>query len=68
MKFQDGCENNLTSNQLFIVIVEKIPEDKEPEFFEIPGIPEEQVGLEKRYYQCVYGMQWFLKEVNVDSN
>ena len=27
-RFQDGCEENLSSNQLTIVILEKVPEDK----------------------------------------
>ena len=33
--FQSGCKNNLSSNKLSVVIVEKIPEEKEPEFYEI---------------------------------
>ena len=45
--FQDGCENNLSSNQLTVVIVEKIPEEKELEVSEIAEIPEEQIELEK---------------------
>ena len=53
MRFQDGCENNLSSNQLAIVIVEKIPEEKEREVFVIPEIPEEQVELENGYCHCV---------------
>ena len=59
VRFQDGCKNNLSSNQLTMVIVEKIPEEKEPEVFLIPEIPEEQVELKKGYYQCVYGMLRF---------
>ena len=43
VKFQDGCENNLSYNQLTILIVENIPEEKEPEVFEITETPEEQV-------------------------
>ena len=43
MSFENGCENNLSSNQLTIVIVEKILEEKEPEESEISEIPEEQV-------------------------
>ena len=46
-RFQDGCKNNLSSNELTIVIVEKIPEEEEPEVFENPEIPEKQVDLEK---------------------
>ena len=56
VRFQDGCKNNMSSNQLTIVIVENIPEEKEPEVFEIPDIPEEQVELEKGYYLSVYVM------------
>ena len=48
--FQNGCENNLSSNQLTVVIVEKIPEEKEPSASKIAEIPEEQVELEKGYY------------------
>ena len=40
VSFQYGCENNLSLNQLTIFIVEKIPEDKEPEVFKNREIPE----------------------------
>ena len=56
MRFQYGCENNLSSNQLTVVIVEKIQEEKEPEVSEISKITKEQVELEKGYYICVYVM------------
>ena len=45
VKFQDGCKNNLSSNQLTIVILEKIPEEKEPEVSKTAEIPEEKVEL-----------------------
>ena len=32
LRFKDRYENNQSSNQLTVVIVEKIPEEKEPEF------------------------------------
>ena len=54
-------ENNLSLNQITILILEKIPEETELEVFIIPEIPEEQVGLEKGYYRCVYAMLWFQK-------
>ena len=57
--FQHGCENNMFSNQLTIVIVEKILEEKEPEVFAIPEIPEDQVELDKGYYRCVHVMLQF---------
>ena len=47
VRFQNGYKNNISLNQLTIVIVEKIPEEKEPEVSEIAEIPEEQVKLEK---------------------
>ena len=59
VRFQNGCENNHSSNQLTVVIVEQIPEEKEPEVFKIAEIPEEQVELEKGYYRCVYFMLQF---------
>ena len=59
MRFQNGFQNSMSSNQLTVVIVEKIPEEKEPEVSEISNIPEDQVELEKEYYQCVYFMLRF---------
>ena len=38
VRFQYGCENNLSSNQLAIMIVEKILEKNEPEVFTNPEI------------------------------
>ena len=45
VKFQDGCKNNMSSNKTTIIIVDNIPEDKEPKVFKITEIPEEQVKL-----------------------
>ena len=53
VRFQDGCEKDLTSNQLTIVIVEKSLVDNEPEVPTNTEIPEEQDTLEKRYYNSV---------------
>ena len=41
--FRDGCKNNISLNQLTIVIVENIPEEKEPDVFTNPEIPKEKV-------------------------
>ena len=65
-RFQDGCENNISSNQLTIVIVQKSPVKKEPEVPEITEIPENKVTLEKGYYHCVYVMLRSKKETGVD--
>ena len=56
VRLQGGFEKNISSNQLTIVIVENIPEEKEPEVSAIPEIPEEKAELEKGYYCCVYVM------------
>ena len=41
VRFHNGFKKNMYSNQLNVVIVEKILEDKEPEVSEIYEIPEE---------------------------
>ena len=65
-RFQDGCEKDLTLNQLTIMIVEKILAEKEPDVPKNPDIPEEQITLEKGYYHGVYVILHFNKEVGVD--
>ena len=67
MRFQDSCEDDLSSNQLTVVIVEKIPEEKQLEVSKIADMPEEQVELENGYYHCEHVMLRFKKEVDVDS-
>ena len=67
MRIQDGCENNLSPNQITIVIVENMPEEKEPGVFAIPEIPEDKFELEKGYYHCVYVLICFKNDVYVDS-
>ena len=47
VRFQGGCKKNLLSNQLTIMIVEKIPEENKPKVFINTDIPEEQVTLDK---------------------
>ena len=54
VRFHNWCKNNMSSNQLTVVILEKIPVEEEPEVSTIPEIPEEQVELQKGYYRCVY--------------
>ena len=66
-RFHNGCEKNLSSNQLTVVIVEKIPMEEEPEVSTIPEILEDQVEKEKGYYHCNYIMLQFKKEVGVES-
>ena len=47
VRFQDSFKKDLTSNQLTVVIVEKIPVEKKPEVPTIPEIPDETVPSEK---------------------
>ena len=54
VRFQHGCKNNMSSNKLTVMIVEKIIEEKEPEVSEISEIPEDNVEKQKEYYRCVY--------------
>ena len=43
MRFQNGCEKNLSLNKLTTVIVDKIPVEEEPLDSTIPEILEDQV-------------------------
>ena len=43
VRFQNGCNNNLSSNKLSVVILETIPEEKESEASENAEILEKQV-------------------------
>ena len=67
VRFQNGCKNNLSSNQLTVVIVEKIPVEEEPEVSTIPEILEGNVEKQKGCYRCVYVLLQFKKEDGVDS-
>ena len=54
MRFQDGFEKEMSMNQLTIVTVERRPITKEYEVPEIYAMPEEEVDLEKWYYNDIY--------------
>ena len=43
VRFQNGYEKNLSSNQLTVVISHKILVEEEPEVSTIPEIPEDNV-------------------------
>ena len=67
MRFQNGCENNLPSNQLTVVTAHKIPVEEAPEVSTIPEIPEDNVEKQKGYYRCVYVLLQFKMEDKIDS-
>ena len=43
VRFQNGCEKNLSSNQLTVVTAHKILVEEAPEVSTIPEIPEDNV-------------------------
>ena len=47
MRFQNGCKKNLSSNELTIMIVDKIPVEEEPLVSTIPEIPEDKAEKQK---------------------
>ena len=59
VRFQNGCKNNLSSNQLTIVTAREILVEESPKVSTIPEIPEDNVKSHKGYYQCVYVLLQF---------
>ena len=66
VRFQDGYEKDLTSNQLTLVTVDKIPVTEEAKVPTISVIPDETVDIEKGYYNGVYVLLQFNKEDGVN--
>ena len=54
VRFQDECENDLTSNQLTAVVVEKSPVTEEYEVLRISEKTNETFPLEKGYYSVCF--------------
>ena len=67
MRFQNGCEKNLSSNQFTIVTAHEILVEEAPEVSKIPEIPENNVKIHKGYYQCVYVLLQFKTEDKIDN-
>ena len=67
VRFQDGCEKDVTSNKLTILTVENIPMNKEAEVVKISVMPNETIDLDKGYYHGVYVLLYFNNDVGVDS-
>ena len=65
-RFQDGCDKDLTSNQLTVVTVDRSPATEEAEILMISAKHEEAVDLEKGYYHIVYALLRLKKEDGVD--
>ena len=59
VRFQDGCDKDLISNKLTVVIVDKTPMTKESGVSIIYTTPDETVDLEKGYYHDIYVLLQF---------
>ena len=50
VRFQNGCKNNISSNQLTVVTAHEILVEEAPEVSTIPEILEDNVKSHKGYY------------------
>ena len=67
MRFHDGCEKNLSSNQLTVVTPHEILVEEAPLVSTIPVIPEDKNESHKGYYVCVYVILQFKMEDKIDN-
>ena len=67
MRFHDGCEKNLSSNQLTVVSAHEILVEEAPLVSTIPEIPEDIVESHKGYYVYVYVILQFKTEDKIDN-
>ena len=67
VRFHDGCENNLSSNQLTVVEAHEILVEEAPLVSTIPEIPEDIVESRKGCYVCVYVILQFKTEDKIDN-
>ena len=67
VRFQNGCEKNMSSNQLTVVTAHEILVEEAPEVSTIPEIPEDDVESHKGYYRCVYVLIQFKMEEKIDN-
>ena len=67
-RFQDGCDKDLTLNELTIMAVEKILVTEEDKVPTISVITNETIDLEKGCYRGVYVFLNFKREDRVDGD
>ena len=65
VRFHDGCEKNLSSNQLTDVAAHEILVEEAPLVSTIPEIPKDIVESHKGCYVCVYVILQFKTEDNI---
>ena len=67
VRFHDGFEKNLSSNQLTVVAAHEILVEEALLVSTIPEIPEDIVESHKGYYVCVYVILQFKTEEKIDN-
>ena len=67
VRFQNGCKNNLSSNQFTVVTAHEILVGEAPKVSTIPVISEDKNGSHKGYYRCVYVLLQFKTEDEIDK-
>ena len=67
VRFQNGCKNNISSNQLTVVTAHDILVEEAPKVSTILEIPEDNVKKQKGYYRCVCVLLQFKTEDKIDS-
>ena len=67
VRFHNGCNKNLSLNQLTVVIADKILVEEEPEVSTITDIPEDNMEKQKGYYRSVYVIPRLKMEEEIDS-
>ena len=67
VRFHDGFQNNLSSNQLTVVAAHEILVEEAPLVSTILEIPEDIVEINKWYYVCVYVILQFKTEDKIDN-
>ena len=68
VRFHDGCEKNLSLNQLTVVVAHEILVEEAPLVSTIPEIPEDIVESHKGYYVCAYVILQFKTEGKIDKH
>ena len=67
VRFHDGCEKNLSLNQLTVVAAHEILVEEAPLVSTIPVIPEDKHESHKGYYVCVYVILQLKTEDKIDN-
>ena len=67
VRFHNGCENNLSSNQLTVVTAHEILVEEAPKVSTIPEVREDIVEIHKEYYVFFYVILQFKTEDKINN-